>query len=362
MPRGLNRTGDFRNVSPITLPHTFGTPVTWAPNPAHFGNPVTDGDDPTQFGNDVTWATPNPAHFGNVIAPATPTQPTPTFSPVAGSYSGAQTVTITSSGADSIYYTTDGSTPTTGSTLYSTPVSVGSSLTLKALAVRAGYLNSAIGSAAYVITIVAPAFIIGSAPSSAGSQTVSTVAVDTTGANFLIAAIASFIVQGASPTVTDNFGNTWIPLTTYADGTSGYGRLFYCANATVGAAHVVTYDSAQGGNITSIAFAAFSGVALVSPFGTQNGAGAGAQTIQPGAVSAAAIGDLIISGSAKIEEFSTNASTIDSGFTLAASGNFSFASAAVAYLIAVDTNPVNPTWTRTQVGLPFIAEIATFSA
>jgi hypothetical protein len=79
-------------------------------------------------------------------------QATPTFLPVAGSYSGTQSVAITSSGADAIYYTTDGSTPTTGSTLYTGPVSVASSLTLMALAVKAGWTNSAIGSAAYVIT------------------------------------------------------------------------------------------------------------------------------------------------------------------------------------------------------------------
>src|SRR4029078_10293410 len=61
---------------------------------------------------------------------------TPTFSPVAGTYTSAQSVTITSatSGA-SIYYTTDGTTPTAGSTLYSGPVSVAVSETLKAIAV-----------------------------------------------------------------------------------------------------------------------------------------------------------------------------------------------------------------------------------
>jgi hypothetical protein len=77
---------------------------------------------------------------------------TPTMSPVAGSYLGIQSVTISTVTAGStIYYTTDGSTPTTGSTLYSGPVSVASSETLKALAVHAGDTNSAIASAAYVI-------------------------------------------------------------------------------------------------------------------------------------------------------------------------------------------------------------------
>jgi len=77
---------------------------------------------------------------------------TPTFSPGAGSYSSAQTVTISSatSGA-TIYYTTNGTTPTTGSTLYSSPITVSVSETVEALAVKTGMTNSAIGSAIYTI-------------------------------------------------------------------------------------------------------------------------------------------------------------------------------------------------------------------
>jgi gliding motility-associated-like protein len=74
---------------------------------------------------------------------------TPIFSPVAGAIAFGTTVSISSTGADAIYYTTDGSDPTIASTLYSAPVTINSALTLKALAVKAGYDNSAIGSAAY---------------------------------------------------------------------------------------------------------------------------------------------------------------------------------------------------------------------
>ena len=64
MPDGLVRTGDFRQGSPITLPHNFGNKVNWqVPDPAKFGNPVNT---PVNFGNPVTW-TPSPAHFGNLI-------------------------------------------------------------------------------------------------------------------------------------------------------------------------------------------------------------------------------------------------------------------------------------------------------
>jgi hypothetical protein len=77
---------------------------------------------------------------------------TPTFSPVAGSYSSAQTVSIstTSSGA-TIYYTTNGSTPTTSSTVYSGPITVSASETLKAYATKSGYFDSNVATAAYII-------------------------------------------------------------------------------------------------------------------------------------------------------------------------------------------------------------------
>ena len=83
---------------------------------------------------------------------------TPTFAPGAGTYSSAQSVAITcATPQSSIYYTTDGSTPTypiTGTTQpYSGPVSVNASETLNAIAIAIGYTQpSAEATAAYVIS------------------------------------------------------------------------------------------------------------------------------------------------------------------------------------------------------------------
>jgi len=77
---------------------------------------------------------------------------TPTFSPGAGSYSSTQTVSIstTTSGA-TIYYTTNGSTPTNTSTLYSGPITVSATETLKAIATESGFFDSNVATAAYTI-------------------------------------------------------------------------------------------------------------------------------------------------------------------------------------------------------------------
>lgn len=76
----------------------------------------------------------------------------PSFTPVAGTYVGAQSVAITDSTPHAaIYYTTDGSIPTASSTAYSGAISVSSNQTVRALALANGYFNSSVASAAYTI-------------------------------------------------------------------------------------------------------------------------------------------------------------------------------------------------------------------
>ena len=77
----------------------------------------------------------------------------PEFSLAAGSYEGAQSVEITCSTDDAtIYYTTDGSDPTTSSAVYSTAIPVTANTTIKAYAVKADLDDSQIVEAAYTIT------------------------------------------------------------------------------------------------------------------------------------------------------------------------------------------------------------------
>jgi len=83
----------------------------------------------------------------------TPPAATPTFSPAAGKYTSTQLVSLSAATAGAtIYYTTDGSAPSTSSTKYSAPLSVRASEDIEAIADASGYTSSGLARADYVIT------------------------------------------------------------------------------------------------------------------------------------------------------------------------------------------------------------------
>src|SRR5208337_4946707 len=84
----------------------------------------------------------------------------PSFSPGAGTYGSAQSVTIsTTTGGATIRYTTDGSTPSeTQGTAYSSAVSIATNTTLKAIAYESGMTDSSVTSANYTIQVASPSF------------------------------------------------------------------------------------------------------------------------------------------------------------------------------------------------------------
>jgi hypothetical protein len=120
----------------------------------------------------------------------------PIFSPVAGAYGSAQTVTIsTPTNAASIRYSTDGSTPSeTAGTLYSGPVTVSGNTPLRALAFASGLADSAVSSATYTIAVAAPTLSPGT-----GAYTVTqnvTISTTTAGASI------RYTTDGSTPSET----------------------------------------------------------------------------------------------------------------------------------------------------------------
>ena len=127
----------------------------------------------------------------------------PTFSPVGGTYTEAQSVTIscTTEGA-SIYYTTDGSTPTTtNSTLYEGEIAISKTTTLKAIA-SDGTNTSSVAEATY--TIDTPITIAEARAQGTGNVFTSGIVTSCVGTTaFIEDATAGICVYGASLTVGD---------------------------------------------------------------------------------------------------------------------------------------------------------------
>ena len=127
-----------------TTPTTSSTPYT---------GPITVSS--TETLKAIAGVTGDPSAVASAAYTITPVVATPAFSPAGGSYTSAQSVSISdaTSGA-TIYYTTNGTTPTTSSTAYTGPITVSSTETLQAIAAAPGDTNSAVASAAYTITPV----------------------------------------------------------------------------------------------------------------------------------------------------------------------------------------------------------------
>jgi hypothetical protein len=133
-----------------------------------------------------------------------PAAPAPVPSLASGSYSGIQSLTITDAltGA-TIYYTTDGTTPTTSSTEYTGPIIVSSTETIEAIAAATGYSTSAVITAAYTITISAPGFALSASPVSVsvpqgGSGTSTISATDVGGFTGTVTFAATGLPSGVS--------------------------------------------------------------------------------------------------------------------------------------------------------------------
>lgn len=76
----------------------------------------------------------------------------PTFSPTPGIFTTPTDITLSCGvNGSTIYYTTDGSTPDSNSTLYTSPIHITQSTTVKAVAYATGYSHSPVATATYLI-------------------------------------------------------------------------------------------------------------------------------------------------------------------------------------------------------------------
>lgn len=142
----------------------FGVPGPQGPK----GDPGTNGTGVTTYAtlaalqaalpsgsSTPVWVVADNAwYYWNGTAGSDTTAPTVTANPAAGTYSGAQSVVLSANETATIYYTTDGSTPTEASSVYSSAISVAATGTIKAIAKdTAGNVSTPV-SFAYTITVV----------------------------------------------------------------------------------------------------------------------------------------------------------------------------------------------------------------
>jgi alpha-tubulin suppressor-like RCC1 family protein len=122
---------------------------------------------------------------------------TPVLSPAGGPYTSSQSVSITTATAGAtIYYTTDGTTPTTSSPVYSSPIAITVTATLQAKAVKAALSDSNVASGVYALTVPTPTV----SPNWGGNYTTSqtaTISCSLTGATI------RYTTNGNDPTTSD---------------------------------------------------------------------------------------------------------------------------------------------------------------
>jgi hypothetical protein len=200
---------------------------------------------------------------------------------------------------------------------------------------------------------MAIALIAHTAQASSGGGSLTTSAIDTSGANFLVMATSGFTGVNPVGVPTDSKSNTWIGLTVHTNSVTNTvpSQIFYAVNPTVGTGHTFSFGAAS--TFPSICVAAFSGVATTSPFDTVAGEGAGdngtAITLSISSITPNQANSLVIAVDAIV---SGDTSSVDGGFTITddippSGGNCQ--GSALAYLIQTTAAAAAPTFTLVTV-------------
>jgi hypothetical protein len=232
---------------------------------------------------------------------------TPAFSLVAGTYTAAQTVTISdaTTGA-AIYFTTNGSAPTTSSALYSGSITISSTETLKAVAVAPGVLSSALASATYTINLP-PDFAVAAAPVSmtvtAGSSGAATISIAPQGGfasavSFACSGLPAGASCGFSPSTLTPPGTTQTSVTVTTSSASA--RLRRRTNSLFPEATLAVtlccfgWKKRRGLHFLLMLTVSMAGLGLLSGCGSSSGAGSsGSQSVTSTVTVTATSGSLV---------------------------------------------------------------------
>jgi len=191
--------------------------------------------------------------------------------------------------------------------------------------------------------------------SSDSGASVTTDAVDTSGANLIVISATTFGSGAITPT--DSKGNTWTALTSHNQG-SYFSRFYYCASPTVGTGHTFTLSGV--GSYPVLSAMAFSGALGASPADQENGAGTASGTsLATGSITPSEDNCVVVAG------ISTDPGTghAMSGYTVAQSDwvNSEHIGGGISYLVQTTAAAANPSWSWTGASAG-VASIASFKA
>jgi hypothetical protein len=207
-----------------------------------------------------------------------------------------------------------------------------------------------------------------------GNTSLTTPSINTTGADLLIVAAVCYTI---APTVSlsDNKTNTWYPLTAYGAASWANVKIFYAYNPTVGTGHTFSLSGSGSPemNCVGIAVLALSGMDITSSVyqaSSDHGAvedDAGDRTIQPGSVTPANIGDVIVTVWNAGNSTQSTGPSINSSFVIPTGIGVGWAydgnnqDIGIAYKIVSTTDAVNPTWSADS-DTQYACSIAVFKA
>lgn len=203
------------------------------------------------------------------------------------------------------------------------------------------------------------ALVASTSKASVAGAAVTSNAIDTTGANLLLAIVGWFDNGSGAAVIADSKTNSWTGLTTRAVAGQLSERIFYSVPSSVGSGHTVSQTAS--GLYSGLVVFAFSG-AHATPFDQQAGATGTATSLATGSLTPPEDNCLVIAGLGN-ENNSAGAVSINGGFTALTSaysgGNSEGAGG--AYLIQTTAAAANPTWTITNSAQIAVA-LATFKA
>ncbi len=293
---------------------------------------------------------------------------TPSFSPGGGSYSSTQTVTIsTATSLAVLCYTTDGSTPTESGHLcsggttstYSTPISVATTQTVKAIGTKATYTDSAVGSAAYTISASHAMAVVGT-PWLCGANSVSFInhvtcsgTATTTGDSLIVGCTETVAISSTTPS------SVALMAAAASNGSYVNANMFagLISNATAGTTSVTFTNGSSNYLTATCEVVEVSGLVLtsaqdVSPIGITNTGsyGTGSATNRTGAITTSNSNDVIIGFVATSS--GTVTFTAGTGYTLIPKGTYSGGSLdfAFEYMNTSAAGTYNPGMTWSPIG------------